>query len=262
MKYVISLTLIATFFSSCFTRSLLNSSGEITPTLSAQSYSLDRAYYTHDGLLHLDFNNLENKDQYVNFYTTTLDVNNILEEYNKSIDKNYIKFSGRFARRNRVASISKPSFDSACNTYYQNNNLLFIDFRDVKVNATNSLNPIPDSNLMVYTDVVTSDCMNKPGNHPAYYNEGTENSPTDVYVLQALKDSNRLVALRVPLSNKNLKTELLPFTILLDLITSPIQIGFYFMTNKEESVPYRREMKRDDKFQPINPISPHKPNHP
>ena len=262
MKYFISLTLITLLLSSCFTSSLLNSNGDSTPSLSAHSYSLNRAYYTHDGLLHLDFNNLENKVQNGSFYTITLDVNTILEEYKNSTNGDYVKYSGKFARRNRVASISKPSFDSACNTYYQNNNILFVDFRDFKVKEISSLSPIPDSNLMVYTDVVNSDCMNKPGKHPVYYNEGTDNSPNDVYVLQALRDSNKLLALRIPLYSSSLKMELLPAALLLDIITSPFQFGFYVLSNKGEKEPHRKEVKNEVRIQPINPMPIHKPNHP
>ena len=261
MKYFVLLTVVSLLFTSCFTTSLLDNSQDVS-SLSPHTYSLNRAYYTHDGLLHLDFNNLENKIQNKSFYSLTLDINAILDEYNKSNNDSYVKFSGRFSRKYRAVSACKPVYDTGCSTYYQNNSIVFIDFRDTKVEEKASLLPIPDSNLMVYTDVVHTECVNKPGSHHEYYNENTVNSPNDVYILQALKESNRLVALRIPLNNGNSKFEMLPAALLLDIITSPIQFGFYVVTHKGEREPHRKEVTNEVKFQPINPMPVHKPNHP
>ncbi len=247
--------------SSCFTTSLLDQSPDIS-SISPNSYNLNRAYYTQDGLLYLDYNSLDNKYLNKKYFTLAIDINTILEEYNKSNNKGYVKFSGSFARKYKAASASVPVLDTGCNNYYQNSNMVFIDFRDAKVEEISTLNAIPDSNLMVYTDVVNSDCINKPGSHHEYYNEKTINSPNDVFVLQALKDSNRLVALRIPLTNGITKLGLLPVTLLLDLITSPIQFGFYVATHKEEHVPHKKQEQKEVKIQPINPTPVHKPNHP
>lgn len=261
MKYLFTLIIISLLFTSCFTTSLLDNSQDIS-SLSPNNYSLNRAFYTHDGLLHLDFNNLDNNFQNKKFYQVSLDVNAILDEYNKSNNGSYVKFKGRFARRYRAASVCLPINDTGCNTYFQRNNLVFIDFRDVKVVETSTLDAIPDSNLMAYTEVIHSDCINKPGSHREYYNENTVNSPNDVYVLQSLKDANKLLALRIPLTCGNTKLDMLPAALLLDILTSPIQFGFYVVTHKGEREPRRREVEKEIKFQPINPMTPHKPNHP
>ena len=261
MKYLVLLIVLSLLFTSCFTTSLLDNSQDLS-SLSPHTYSLNRAYYTHDGLLHLDFNNLENKVHNRNYYTLSLDVNSILDEYGKSNNDSYLKFSGRFSRRYRAVSASKPVYDTGCSSFYQNNSIVFIDFRDTKVEEVASLAAIPDSNLMVYTDVVHCDCINKPGSHHEYYNDNTTNSPNDVYVLQALKDPNKLLALRIPLTNGNSKLEMLPAALLLDIITSPIQFGFYVVTNKGEREPHRKEVPKEVRFQPINPMPVHKPNHP
>ncbi len=252
MKRLFALITIVFLFDSCFTSSLIDSNIDVS-SIPSDSYRFNRAYYSADSLLHLDFNNLKNEASEKRYFSVTVDVNNILAEY----DKHRI-VRDRSYRQYNVMSISNLLCDSNCNVNYSNTSLL--RFGDVKVHYLTNLETIQDSSLLTYTDLLNDQCLITPttGNCN-YYTQPPVNDPKDVYVLQTLREPNRFVALRMPFINGTTKLSLLPVTLILDIITSPFQLGFYAITHKSEHTDeHRKRDKNNDP--PINPHIIHKPH--
>ena len=251
MKFIFPLFAFLLLFTSCFTTSLLNSKVDIS-SLPADSYSFNRAFYTPDSLLHIDFNNLKNSTSQNLFLSITIDINNILTEYDE-----HKLLRGKYCRQYNVKRISDLVCDSSCGVNYGNTSLL--TFGDFKVHYSADLEPIQDSTLLTYTDLLNDQCVVKSTNIDRRNEyEVPENDPKDVYVLQTLRDPNRFVALRIPLINRGTKLSLLPLTIMLDIITSPFQFGFYVVTHKgENNDEHKKSVKHEN--QPINTPVIHRP---
>ena len=252
MKLLLSLSAIIMLFSSCFTSSLLDSNLDVS-SIPPDTYRFNRAYYTPDSLLNIDFENFKNNNPDKRYSSISININNILTEYDKSN-----LYRSKYYRPYNVMSISNLVCDSSCNVNYHNTSLLV--FGDEKVHFSSSLALIQDSSLLTYTDLLNDECILKSSKGKcSYYTQPPINDPKDVYVLQTLRDPNRFIALRIPLVNGDTKLGLLPVTIMLDIITSPFQLGFYAFTHKSDhGDEHRKNDKRDDS--PINPHIIHKPH--
>ncbi len=245
MKFLLPLGAFIILFSSCFTSSLLDSNLDVS-SIPPDAYRFNRAYYTSDSLLHIDFENLKNNNPQKRYSSITLDINNILAEYDKCR-----LYKSKYYRPYHVRSITSLVCDTNCNVNYRNTSLLI--FGDEKVQYTSSLAFIQDSSLLTYTDLLNDECVMKyRTGKGSYYTQPPVNDPKDVYVLQTLRDPNRFVALRIPLVNGDTKLSLLPVTIMLDIVTSPFQLGFYAITHKSDhGDEHRKKNKQEDP--PINP---------
>ncbi len=251
MNRIILSIFISLALSSCFTSKLLEDDTNIS-AVAPKNYSFNRAYYTSDSLLHLDFNNLNSKTEKTSFYSISLDINTILNEYDRIKDNYNANFKGRFSRKYDIISGSTLELDTQCqlNNHYPEAILLNFDEIKAKYNAT--LGSVPDSSLIMYTDVIEDNCIHKPRySNCNYYSPATAiNTPWYVYVLPTLKLPNRYVALRIPLRNSETKLKYLPIAIILDVITSPIQFGFYCITHKTDNGNPGKKPDRVDNSKP------------
>jgi len=254
MKLLLPLSAFIILFSSCFTSSLLDSNLDVS-SIPPDTYRFNRAYYSSDSLLHIDFENLKNNNPQKRFSSLTIDLNNILAAYDNSK-----LYRSKYYRPYNVMSISNLVCDTNCNVNYHNTSLLV--FGDEKVRYSSDLTLIQDSSLLTYTDLLNDACILTSGTGKySYYTQQPINNPKDVYVLQTLRDPNRFVALRIPLVNGDTKLGLLPVTIMLDIITSPFQLGFFALTHKSDhGDEHRKRDKHEHEDPPINPHLIHKPH--
>ena len=258
MRQFIFPILIILLSSSCFTAQLLDSNIDLS-SVPADSYSFYRAYYSKDSLLHIDFNNLKNNNGTRNYYSITVDINAIVNEYDKYAKDNVL-FNRQFSRKYLVTDARTLIYDSACNIGYNYTNTPLLNFGDVKARYTKTLETLTDSSLMVYVNILNDNCILKPTNNRRYNPEPPINYPKDVYILQTPADPDRYVALRIPLINGNSKLALLPFTIFLDVVTSPIQFGFYVLSHKSDDNNAENKHHRNDNTKPA-PFHPTNPQH-
>ncbi len=251
MKWII-LLFIAVLASSCLTSQLLESNIDLS-SLPPDSYSFNRAYYDKDSLLHLDFNNLRGSNVKKNYYTVTINVNAIVNEYDKYATGN-VTFKRRFSRKYLATDASKLICDSTCNIGYSSANIPLLNFSDVKAKYAQTLDVITDSSLMVYVNLLSDNCILKPHSNNWHQPEPANNYPQEVYVVQTPANPERYVALRIPLINEEGKWGLLPITLFLDVITSPIQLGFYILSHKsDDHNSGKKHERRDDTKRTIHP---------
>ena len=251
MNRIILLLLISMLLISCFTSKLLEDDTNVS-AIAPKDYSFNRAYYTSDSILHLDFNNLNSKTEKTSYFSTSFDINTILKEYDRIKENKNANFKGRFSRKFNILSGASLVLDSTCNVnnYYPEATLLSFD--EIKVSYLSKLNPVPDSSLIMYTDVIADNCIMKPrySNCNYYSPVAAINTPWYVYVIPTLSSSNRYVALRMPLRTNETKMKYLPFTLIMDIVTSPIQFGFYCITNNSGKVLNGDKPNRVDNSKP------------
>ncbi len=251
MNRIIQLFLITLIFCSCFTSKLLEEDTNVS-AIAPKDYSFNRAYYTSDSILHLDFNNLNSKTEKTSYFSTSFDINTILKEFDRIKENKNANFKGRFSRKFNIISGANLVIDSTCNinNYYPEATLLSFD--EIKVTYQTKLSPVPDSSLIMYTDVIADNCIMKPrySNCNYYSPVAAINSPWYVYVIPTLSSPNRYVALRIPLRNSETKMKYLPFTLIMDIVTSPIQFGFYCITHTSDKGTNGSKPNRVDNSKP------------
>ena len=251
MNRIILLLLVPLLLSSCFTSKLLEDDTNVS-AVSPKDYSFNRAYYTSDSILHLDFNNLASKLEKTSYYSIAFDINTLLKEYDRIKENNNANFKGHFSRKYDISSGSDLVLDTTCNLTYHYPEATLLSFEEIKAKYATTLGAVPDSSLIMYTDIVADNCVMKPrySNCSFYSPEAAINSPWYVYIIPTLSNSNRYVALRIPLRNSETKMKYLPFTLIMDIVTSPIQFGFYCITHKSDNVNSGKKTDRVDNTKP------------
>ena len=103
---------------------------------------------------------------------------------------------------------------------------------------------------MVYVNLLNDNCIIKPISTNRYQSDPAINYPKSVYVVQTPNNAERYVALRIPLINGEGKWALLPFTLFLDIVTSPIQLGFTILTHKSDDNNTEKRHERKSNIEP------------
>ncbi len=251
MNRIILILFITITFTSCFTSKLYEEDTNVS-AVAPKDYSFNRAYYTSDSVLHLDFNNLNSITEKTSYYSTSFDINTILKEYDRIKENNNANFKGRFSRKYDISSGVNLVLDSTCNLNNHYPEAILLSFDEIKASYQSKLSAVPDSSLIMYTDVIADNCILKPrySNSDYYTTVSAINTPWYVYVIPTLSSHNRYVALRIPLRNSETKLKYLPLSIILDVITSPIQFGFYCITHKSDKGTNGNKPDRVDNTKP------------
>jgi hypothetical protein len=238
MKYFVVLLAITTAFCSCITTSMLSDKKKLS-YIANDTYSFTRAYYGADSLLHIDFLNNNSKRRKTRYYSVAVNVLAAVSEYCK-INNGFVTFGGK-ARRHTGAICAGPMVENCtCPEAVRYGPAILVDFKDMRVTYNAALPPLGNS-LPLKGGVAAIDCCLAPGPDDSDDNDGQEtqqvNNVTPIYIMplpagNAADTNPGFVGVRLRLQNHHSKLALVPFTLLLDVITSPVQLGLLVLNDK------------------------------
>lgn len=234
---------MAVTLTSCFTAGLLNDKNKPS-YIANDSYSFNRAYYCSDSILHIDLMNDNSKRRKTRYYSIALNVNAVLQQYFKQGDET-VYFNNKTARQYRAISACAMIKSCSCTEALHYGNTVLIDFKDTRVIYLDALPPVNKSSLAKPLGLVGTYCCWQPQTNENYDDGDDDNSAvvdnvTPIYIIPIASDGAgdssmpRFVAIRMRLKNRRTKLALVPLTVLLDVVTSPIQLGVLLLTKKAD----------------------------
>ena len=247
MKLLLVSTLLAVTCSSCFTANLLNDKNKPS-YIPNDSYSLTRTYYGGDSLLHFDFLNDNSKRPKTRYYTIALNVNAILQQYYREGGGD-VDFSRKLARRNRAISAWAVMKNCTCVEAFRYGNAVLIDVKNTRVRYLRNLPPVNYAALIKNAGLLATDCCWAPRTDDEDNNEehGNDNTPpvnniTPIYVVPIAPknpgdSAQDFVAVRMRLKNRRTKIAWVPLTLMLDIVTSPVQLGILWLNSNADKPP-------------------------